>query len=68
MAERLKDEDRGIHLGADLKASTAVTKQAGLTWPVPADRRLDQLVDLANDAGAKTQERVGSSDRSRRRG
>jgi hypothetical protein len=54
MTERLKDEDRGIHLGADLKASTAVTKQAGLTWPVPADRRLDQLVDLANDAGAKT--------------
>ena len=50
----MKDEDRGIHLGADLKASTAVTKQAGLTWPVPADRRLDQLVELANDAGAKT--------------
>lgn len=50
----MKDEDRGIHLGADLKASKAVTKQAGLTWPVPADRRLDQLVDLANDEGAKT--------------
>jgi hypothetical protein len=54
MTERLTDEDRGIHLEADLKASTAVTKQAGITWPVPADRRLDQLVDLANDAAAKT--------------
>ena len=29
MAERLKDEDRGIHLEADLKASTAVPKQSG---------------------------------------
>jgi hypothetical protein len=54
MADRLKDEDRGIHLGADLKASTAATKQAGLNWPIPADRRLDQLVDLANEAGART--------------
>ncbi len=50
----MKDEDRGIHLEADLKASTAVTKQSGLTWPIPADRRLDQLVDLANEAGAGT--------------
>jgi hypothetical protein len=50
----LKDEDRGIRLEADLKAGTAVTKQAGLTWPMPADRRLDQLVELANEAGAAT--------------
>jgi hypothetical protein len=50
----LKDEDRGIRLEANLKASNAVTKQAGLTWPMPADRRLDQLVELANEAGAGT--------------
>jgi hypothetical protein len=54
MTEHLKDEDRGIRLEAGLKASTAVTKQAGLTWPIPADRRLDQLVELANEAGAGT--------------
>src|ERR1700739_2567847 len=54
MAERLKDEDRGIRLEADLKASTAVPKQSGISWPLPADRRLDQLVDLANEAGAGT--------------
>src|SRR5580693_8125228 len=54
MTERLRDEDRGIRLEADLKASAAVTKQAGLTWPIPADRRLDQLVELANEAGAAT--------------
>jgi hypothetical protein len=54
MAERLRDEDRGIRLEADLKASAAVTKQAGLTWPMPADRRLDQLVELANEMGAGT--------------
>ena len=54
MMERLRDEDRGIRLEADLKASAAVTKQAGLTWPMPADRRLDQLVELANEAGAGT--------------
>jgi hypothetical protein len=50
----LKDEDRGICLEANLKASTNVTKQAGIAWPMPADRRLDQLVELANEAGAGT--------------
>ncbi len=49
---RLQDEDRGVHLSADLKVSKTVSKQAGLTWPIPADRRLDQLVELANEAGA----------------
>jgi hypothetical protein len=48
------DEDRGVHLRADLKAGKALPKQAGLSWPLPADRRLDQLVDLANEAGAAT--------------
>jgi hypothetical protein len=50
----LRDEDRGVHLGADRKASNTVSKQAGLSWPIPVDRRLDQLVELANEAGAAT--------------
>jgi len=50
----VRDEDRGVQLRADLKASKTVSKQAGLSWPIPADRRLDQLVELANDAGAAT--------------
>jgi hypothetical protein len=48
------DEDRGVQLRADLKASTTVAKQAALNWPLPADRRLDQLVALANESGART--------------
>ena len=48
------DEDHGVHLQADSKASRALAKQAGLSWPLPADRRLDQLVELANEAGAAT--------------
>lgn len=50
----MQDEDRGVHLRADLKASKALPKQSGLSWPLPADRRLDQLVELANEAGAAT--------------
>jgi hypothetical protein len=50
----LRDDDRGVRLEADHKASTTVTKQAGLTWSLPVDRRLDQLVDMANEAGART--------------
>jgi hypothetical protein len=50
----VRDEDRGIHLGADLRAAKTVAKQAGLSWPLPADRRLDQLVEMANEAGAGT--------------
>jgi hypothetical protein len=52
--KKVQDEDRGIHLKADIRASTAVPKAAALSWPLPADRRLDQLVDLANGAGAGT--------------
>ena len=48
------EEDRGVPLQADLRAGAAVAKQAALSWPLPADRRLDQLVDLANEAGAAT--------------
>jgi hypothetical protein len=50
----VRDEERGISLQADLKASTAITKQAGLSWSLPADRRLDQLVEMANESGAST--------------
>ena len=50
----MQDEDRGVQLRAGLKASKTVSKQAGLSWPIPADRRLDQLVELANEAGAAT--------------
>lgn len=50
----MRDEDRGISLRADLKAASAVAKQAGLSWPLPADRRLDQLVEAANESGAGT--------------
>ena len=50
----MRDEERGVHLAADLKACKTVSKQAALSWPLPADRRLDQLVELANEAGAST--------------
>ena len=50
----MRDEDRGVHLDADVKASKTFPKPAALTWPIPADRRLDQLVELANEAGAAT--------------
>lgn len=50
----MSDEDRGLSLRADLKACDAVRKQAGLSWSWAADRRLDQLVEIANDAGAGT--------------
>ncbi len=48
------DEDRGVRLDASTKAHRALPKAAGISWPLPADRRLDQLVALANDAGAAT--------------
>lgn len=48
------DEDRGISLDGDTKASKALLKAAALSWPLPADRRLDQLVKLANEVGAGT--------------
>jgi len=50
----LRDEDRGVSLDADLKARHVVRKQAGLSWSWAADRRLDQLVDMANEVGAGT--------------
>ena len=44
------DDDRGVRLEANAKAHRAMSKAAGISWPLPADRRLDQLVKLANDA------------------
>lgn len=41
-----------VLLDANSYASRTATKQAGVSWPFPADRRLDQLVELANSAGA----------------
>jgi hypothetical protein len=50
----VRPDDRGVHLDADAKASTAISKAASINWSMAADRRLDQLVDLANDLGANT--------------
>jgi hypothetical protein len=47
-------DDRGVHLEASLRAHRAMPKPASITWPLPADRRLDQLVGFANEAGAAT--------------
>lgn len=43
-----------VRLDADDNASRVLTKQAGVSWPFPVDARLDQLVEIANDAGAGT--------------
>lgn len=48
------DADRGVRLDAASRAHLAVPKAAAINWAMPADRRLDQLVDLANEAGAST--------------
>lgn len=45
-------DQQGVRLDADDYASRVVTKQAGVSWPFPVDRRLDQLVELANRVGA----------------
>lgn len=43
---------QGVQLDANQQAARAATKAAAITWPFPVDRRLDQLVDAANDEGA----------------
>lgn len=52
-AVRMSDQ-QGVRLGADQLAAHAVSKASAVSWPYPVDRRLDQLVDLANQAGANT--------------
>lgn len=45
---------QGVRLDADEYARTAISKASAISWPFPVDRRLDQLVELANQAGANT--------------
>jgi hypothetical protein len=47
-------DDRAVRLDANGKASRAVAKPAALNWPFPVDRRLDQLMEVANEVGAAT--------------
>lgn len=47
-------DQQGIMLDANSVACTTPTKPASMAWPFPVDRRLDQLVELANEAGANT--------------
>lgn len=47
-------DHQGVRLDADDVAANTVSKAAAISWPFPVDRRLDQLVDLANEAGANT--------------
>jgi len=42
----------GVLLDANKLASRSPVKPAAMSWPFPIDRRLDQLVDLANNSGA----------------
>jgi hypothetical protein len=44
----------GVKLDANDKAAKSPSKSAAIGWPYPLDRRLDQLVDLANEVGANT--------------
>jgi hypothetical protein len=47
-------DQQGVRLDADDIAARAVSKSAAISWSFPLDRRLDQLVELANEAGANT--------------
>ena len=48
------EADHGVRLDLNVVAVRTPTKSAAINWPLPVDRRLDQLVDLANSAGAAT--------------
>jgi hypothetical protein len=45
-------DQQGVLLDANKLASRTVTKPAAFSWPFSVDRRLDQLVEAANGAGA----------------
>jgi hypothetical protein len=45
-------DPQGLQLDANRQTSRTVPKPAAINWPFPVDRRLDQLVGLANEAGA----------------
>lgn len=42
----------GVQLDANARTVDTVSKAASINWPFAVDRRLDQLVDLANGVGA----------------
>jgi hypothetical protein len=44
----------GVELDAHARTVGSQPKAASVNWPLAVDRRLDQLVDLANSAGANT--------------
>lgn len=50
----MDDPDHGVHVNPHQKAHRTVAKPVAVTWPLPIDRRLDQLVERANEAGAGT--------------
>src|SRR4051812_2011919 len=45
---------QGVQLDLDAKAQGVIAKPAAISWSIAADRRLDQLVQAANDMGANT--------------
>jgi hypothetical protein len=47
-------DQQSVRLDANELVAGAVQKAAAISWPYPVDRRLDQLVELANQAGANT--------------
>jgi hypothetical protein len=50
----MRDDQRGVSIDPDARAVRTPTKAAAIAWPLPVDRRLDQLVERANDVGART--------------
>lgn len=45
---------RDVQIDPDQRLPDCPEKAAATTWPYPIDRRLDQLVDAARDAGERT--------------
>jgi hypothetical protein len=50
----MTSDQQGVRLDANHVAAETVSKASAINWPFPVDRRLDQLVELANQAGANT--------------
>ncbi|MDX6286031.1 MAG: hypothetical protein QOG53_1516 [Frankiales bacterium] len=48
-------EEQAVSLDPASPGAGPPRKAAAITWPLAVDRRLDQLVQLANQAGARTQ-------------
>lgn len=45
---------REVHFRADQRLDRCEAKGAAITWPIPLDGLLDQLVSAADEAGQKT--------------